>query len=216
LKATIRSPYKLVRGANSRSHQNNKEYYDRKAKCRKFEVNDLVYLYNPAIKPGLSKKFRMNWTGPYRVVTRLSDLNYEIVDQRNKKLVVHVNRLKPNYNPQTWKPNLKQKGTKELPKKPASYQEEESREDEHYLGSFPLRTEVQLQNRTSPDRTPITPEPDPQSADISISENTDLNYEPPKPPHQGENYSVHAQNPLLQDRELELFHKNYSLIHTEN
>jgi len=92
-----------------------------------------------------------------------------------------VNRLKPNYNPQTWKPNLKQKGTKELPKKPASYQEE-NQEDEHYLRRFPLRTEVQLQNRTSPDRTPINPEPDPQSADISISENTDPNYEPPQTP----------------------------------
>ena len=57
-KVSLRSAYKLVRGANSRSHQNNKEYYDRKAKFRKFEVNDLVYLYNPAIKPGLSKKFK--------------------------------------------------------------------------------------------------------------------------------------------------------------
>jgi len=56
-KVSLRSAYKLVRGANSRSHQNNKEYYDRKAKFRKFEVNDLVYLHNPAIEPGLSKKF---------------------------------------------------------------------------------------------------------------------------------------------------------------
>jgi hypothetical protein len=86
-----------------------------------------------------------------------------------------VNRLKPNYNPQAWKPNLKQKGTKELPKEPASYQEEENQEDEHYLGRFPLITEVQLQNRTSSDRTPITPDPDPQSADIRFSENTDQN-----------------------------------------
>ena len=88
------------------------------------------------------------------------------MDQQNKKLVVHVNRLKPNYNPQTSKPKLKQKGMKKLTKKPTSYQEEENQEDEHYLERFPLRTEVQLQNRTSPDRTPITPEPYPQSADI--------------------------------------------------
>jgi len=137
------------------------------------------------------------------------------VDQQNKRLVVHVNRLKPNYNPQTWKPKLKQKGTKKLPKKPTSYKEEENQDDEHYLGRFPLRTEVELQNTTSPDRTPFTPEPYPQSADISISENTDPNYKPPNP-HQGENYSVHAQNPLLLDREPGLFHKKYSLIHTEN
>jgi len=93
------------------------------------------------------------------------------VDQQNKRLVVHVNRLKPNYNPEIWKPKLKQKGTKKLTKKPTSYKEEENQEVEHYLGRFPLRTEVQLQNRTSPDRTPITTKPYPQSADISISEN---------------------------------------------
>jgi len=57
LKANLRSAYKLVKGVNSLSHQNNKDYYDRKAKFRKFEVNDLVYLYSPAIKPGLSKSF---------------------------------------------------------------------------------------------------------------------------------------------------------------
>jgi len=84
------------------------------------------------------------------------------------------------------------------------------------LGRFPLRTEVQLQNRTSPDQTPSTPEPDTQPADISISENPDSNYEPPKTPHQGENYSIPAQNPLLQECELQLFHKNYSLMYTEN
>jgi hypothetical protein len=127
-------------------------------------VNDLVYLYNPAIKPGLSKKLK-KWTGSYEVVTRLSDLNCEIVDQQNKKLVVHVNRLKLNYNPQTWKPKLKEKGTKKLPKKPTSYQEEKQ-EDEHYLGRFPPRTEVHLQNRTLPDQIPNTPKPDPQPADI--------------------------------------------------
>jgi len=90
------------------------------------------------------------------------------VDQQ--KLTVHVNRLKSNYNPQTWKLKLKQKGTKKLPKKPTLCQEEE-KEDEHYLGRFLLRTEVQLQNRTSPDQNLNNPEPDPQPADISLSEN---------------------------------------------
>jgi len=96
------------------------------------------------------------------------------LDQQNKKLVP-VNMLKQNYKPQTWKPKLKQKGTTKLSKKPTSYQEEEEQEDEHCLGRFPLRTEVQIQNRTLPDQSPNTPEPVPQTADISISENTDPN-----------------------------------------
>jgi hypothetical protein len=123
------------------------------------------------------------------------------VDQQNKKLVVHVNRLKPNYNPQTWKPKLKQKGTKKLPKKPTSYQEEENEDDEHYLGRFSLRTEVQLQNRTSPDRTPNTPGPDPKSADILISENTDPNYEPFQTPAlRRELQHTRAESPVTRSR----------------
>jgi hypothetical protein len=70
-------------------------------------------------------------------------------------------RLKLNYNPQYWKPKLKQKGIKQLLKKPTSCQKEDKEEDEHYLGRFPLRIEVQLQNRISPNQTPNTPEPDP-------------------------------------------------------
>jgi len=123
------------------------------------------------------------------------------VDQQNKKLIVHVNRLKPNYNPQTWKPKLKQKGTKKLPKKPTSCQEEENQDDERYLGRFPLRTEVRLQNRTSPDRNPITPEHYPQSADISISENTDPNYEPPQTPtSRRELQHTRAEPPVTRSR----------------
>jgi hypothetical protein len=57
LKTNLRLAYKLAAQANRKSHLNNKRLYDRKAKTRKFEVQDLVYLYNPALKPGLSKKF---------------------------------------------------------------------------------------------------------------------------------------------------------------
>jgi len=99
-------------------------------------VIDLVYLYNPAIKPGLSKKFCKKWTGPYKVVTSLSDLNYKIVDQQNKKLLVHVNRLKPNYSPQTWKPKLKQKDVKNLPKKPLQVKKKKSKKMNTVLEGF--------------------------------------------------------------------------------
>jgi hypothetical protein len=52
---------KQVARANKKSYLNNKFWYDRKAKQRKFEVNDFVYLYNPAMKPGLSRKFLSNF-----------------------------------------------------------------------------------------------------------------------------------------------------------
>jgi hypothetical protein len=64
LNSSLRKAYKLVRRNNRKSHQVNKRYYDRRAKMRKFKVGDIVYLFNPAKKPGQCPKFRKLWTGP--------------------------------------------------------------------------------------------------------------------------------------------------------
>jgi hypothetical protein len=72
----------------------NKKLYDKRAKIRSFEVGSYVYLFNPARKQGLSKKFFTVWSGPFRVTTKLSDLNYEILGRNGRKFVVHLNRLK--------------------------------------------------------------------------------------------------------------------------
>jgi hypothetical protein len=81
----LRTAYKLVAKANKPSHQRNKELHDRKAKARSFEVNDLLYLYTPVTRPGLSRKFRKAWTGPFQITKKISDLNYEIVNKANKR-----------------------------------------------------------------------------------------------------------------------------------
>jgi hypothetical protein len=52
LKASLKKAYKFVAESNRKSRQRNKKLYDRKAKVRHFSPNDLVYLYNPALKPG--------------------------------------------------------------------------------------------------------------------------------------------------------------------
>jgi hypothetical protein len=93
LKATLRQAYRTVAKANRRSHVANK-LYDKRAEYRSFEIGSYVYLFNPARKPGLSKKFFSVWSGPYMVTAKLLDLNYEIVGQKGRKFVVHLNRLK--------------------------------------------------------------------------------------------------------------------------
>jgi len=98
LKVSLRTAYKLVAKANKSSHQH-KKLYDRKAKTRSFEVNDLVYFFTPATKPGLTRKFRKPWKGPDQINKKISYLNYKLVDQRNKKCVVHLNRLKKGLQP---------------------------------------------------------------------------------------------------------------------
>ena len=79
-------------------------YLFRKAKSRYSQVGDLVYLHNPSVKKGLSKKFLKPWTGLFQVTKRHSELNYEITDQNGKKQVVYINRLRKAYNADLWKP----------------------------------------------------------------------------------------------------------------
>jgi len=80
LKSTLKSAYKLVRENSNKSHVTNTTYFDRKAKERNFEVDDIVYLLSPAKKPGWSSKIWTPWAGPYKVVAHLSKLNYRIVN----------------------------------------------------------------------------------------------------------------------------------------
>ena len=136
----------MVNKANRKSHVNNKRLRDRKAKLLKFEVGDVVYLYCPAMKPGLSRKFRKPWSDPFKITkisdlnyeipfkinTKISDLKYQIFDQNGKKQTVHVNRLKPVHNREIWKPITERKIAKKRPKKSVtrSYKEEEEEEEE--------------------------------------------------------------------------------------
>jgi len=98
LKSSLKKAYKEVRLNNQKAHQKNKAYYDKKAKERKFEVNDKVYLFCPARKPGRCHKFRSFWQGPFIAVQKLSDLNYKIVNRKGKEFVVHINCLKKLYD----------------------------------------------------------------------------------------------------------------------
>ena len=93
-----------MKWANKKSHQRNKKYHDRRAKHREFVVGDLVYLYQPARRPGLSAKFFCPWTGPHQVTAKISTLNYEIQDRKAKKQTVHINRLKAAHYSSLWKP----------------------------------------------------------------------------------------------------------------
>jgi hypothetical protein len=91
LKSKLRTAYKLARDHSRKSHAANKRYYDRGSKEREFAVGDFVYLYNAAVKVGVSAKFRRPWVGPWRITEKRSRLNYVITDQRGKQMVVHVN-----------------------------------------------------------------------------------------------------------------------------
>jgi hypothetical protein len=94
--------YKSAGQTNRNSHLKNKKLYDRKAKLRSFQAGDFVYLYNPAMKPGLCRKFSRACLGPHKVTANFSDLNYDLTNQNNRKQIVHLNWLKNSYNADAW------------------------------------------------------------------------------------------------------------------
>ena len=74
-----------------------KEFYDKSHKNIKFAVGDLVSVYWPAPKKGLSKKFLPTWRGPFKVIKRLGNVTYR-VEKGTVSIPCHVQRLK-KYTP---------------------------------------------------------------------------------------------------------------------
>ena len=92
----LESAYRQVRVQLGHKLGRQKDLYDRKVHGRPYECGDLVWLHSPAVSRGQSKKLRRPWTGPFRVVKKLSDAVYRIqnVCTPRQRLVVHFDRLK--------------------------------------------------------------------------------------------------------------------------
>ena len=72
-----------------------KTWYNLDATARMLEAGDVVWLYRPLRKKGLSPKLIKPWVGPYVIVKRINDLVYRIrLSPQSKPMVVHRNRLR--------------------------------------------------------------------------------------------------------------------------
>lgn len=102
LKTSLTDAYRDVREHLGQAHARQKDFYDRKVHGEPYTKGDFVWLHNPALPPGQSSKLRHPWTGPFRIVERLSEADYRIQEVFGKKSpsVVHFNRLK-KCHPQT-------------------------------------------------------------------------------------------------------------------
>jgi hypothetical protein len=206
LKSALKLAYKTVNAANRRSHQHNKKLYDRKSKSREFTVGDLVYLYNPAVKVGQTKKFSKPWTGPHKITRKISQLNYEIVDQSGKMQVVHVNRLKEARNADLWKPKVSQRPVKKARREPAPRTEEEEEEEAEFeFGSPPLVSPGYPTVGTD-HSIPLTQDaqvisPVPLPIDTPTPRHCDPTYLPPESPRsRRELQSTREQPPITRSR----------------
>ncbi|GBO16658.1 Retrovirus-related Pol polyprotein from transposon 412, partial [Araneus ventricosus] len=82
-----------------------KQRYDARHRSVSYEIWDLVWVYTPIRKVGLSEKLLRRYFGPYRITRQMSEVTYEVesmeTDNKRRKLkgVVHVLRIKPYYEP---------------------------------------------------------------------------------------------------------------------
>ena len=75
-----------------------KETYNGKVLGDSLEAGDLVWLNNPVVPRGVPRMLHCPWSGPFKVVKRISPAVYRIQDQRtsrnHNRIAVHFDRLK--------------------------------------------------------------------------------------------------------------------------
>jgi len=71
--------------------------------AKEYKEGDLVLVYHPQGEKDLSKKLLLRWKVPYKVVKRLSPLNYQVrrivsdvkSSKKKMRLTVHIYRMRP-------------------------------------------------------------------------------------------------------------------------
>lgn len=69
--------------------------YDYGKAMREYQEGELVYLFEPVSRQGQSRKFRHPWSGPHKIVKRMTPWTYRLMLQNGGMYTVHINRLKP-------------------------------------------------------------------------------------------------------------------------
>ncbi|UYV62671.1 hypothetical protein LAZ67_2001503, partial [Cordylochernes scorpioides] len=96
----------LSRSRLLQSQAKDRRLYDQKHTPVYYQKDDLVWVFTPIRKVGLSEKLLKRYFGPYKVTKKLSEVTYEIepVDpsprSRKAKDIVHVIRMKPYLDPE--------------------------------------------------------------------------------------------------------------------
>lgn len=92
----LRQARKIVNEREKRQQEKNKRSYDARRRSVVYHQGDLVYLWTPSRAKGKTTKLLHKYHGPFRLVRRVAENNWEVVDQTGKKRdVVNVARLKP-------------------------------------------------------------------------------------------------------------------------
>ena len=85
LQQTLERAYDKVRQATGAKQQLQKRLYDQRVHGELYQVGDHVWLHTTVLARGNTKKLHHPWTGPYRVVKRLSNSTDRIQLPRNPR-----------------------------------------------------------------------------------------------------------------------------------
>lgn len=79
-------------------------HYNSRRREVKYNPGDHVWVWTPIRHPGVSEKLLHRYFGPYKVLRRLTDVNYEVVPDGTVQTrrhprpdIVHVVRMKPYF-----------------------------------------------------------------------------------------------------------------------
>lgn len=92
LQERLEKTCKLARAELQKSKEKYRLQYNKKARSRSFKEGDEVLLLLPTDK----NKLLMQWKGPFKVVRKLSNVNYQI-DMGHRRQTFHANLLKQYY-----------------------------------------------------------------------------------------------------------------------
>ena len=92
LKSKVAGAWKLARENLKESQRKMKELYDKESELRSFQAGDQVLL----LKPTPGQPLQARYFGPYKVIRKISDVNYMISNPegRKKHKICHINLLK--------------------------------------------------------------------------------------------------------------------------
>ena len=95
MRKRMREAHEIVAEQLKCAFVRNKARYDARVKAIQFKAEDFVWFFSPRKKQGVSRKWQLMTSGPYKVVRRVNMVNYVIQKTpRSTPFICHVDRLR--------------------------------------------------------------------------------------------------------------------------
>ena len=171
--------HKIARVNLQRSTLRQKEYYDRNIKEIKYSIGDLVRRWQPQVIKGAKRKLGRNWTGPWVIIEKLTDVLFKIKHSKNSPaVIIHADNLKPyrgEISPTWYKPHKTNKSDANLPDLQffESDQTEKIVSDHENFGEIARNEKSEIEKAVTNTKSPAT-EPQSNLCDFNKTDASEL------------------------------------------